>query len=213
MRICLLSTDKLFLSEREFKNALSSIPFGESDKAALRKIKNKRAAYESLGARVALARLCGNHNFGDIKKTENGKPYFEKSDAPYFSLSHTKGIAVAVLCNQNEGGIGIDVEIINTDRNITNIANRFFSPKELKRYNESKTPESFYSIWTEKEARVKLFGKNLSSELSSQKTNPFYFYKYKIKVSEIHAIICVASEKKQKEIVFINDEDIEIYGL
>jgi len=216
MRICLLSTDTLFLSDKQFENALTALPFGVADKENLRRIKNKRAAYQSLGARVALMRLCGNDSFGDIEKTENGKPYFSKKDPPYFSLAHTKGIAAAVLCAKNEGLVGIDIEIINSDRNLSNIAERFFSPEELERYKKSLSPECFYSIWTEKEARVKLFGKNLSSELSNLSNNEretLYFYKYKVKFLETYAILCVASRQEQKEINFINDEDFEVYGL
>ena len=213
MKLCLFSTDRLFLSDSELESAIASLPFGESDRQEILKIKNKRASSESLGARMALMRLCGQRDFGTIEKTETGKPYFSKSDAPFFSLSHTKGMAAAALCNNDEGLVGVDIELISTDRKLSNIAKRFFSPDELLRYENNETPESFYSIWTEKEARVKLFGKELYSELSKDEKEALYFYKYKVKLFETYAILCVASKQEQKEIIFINDEDFEVYGL
>jgi 4'-phosphopantetheinyl transferase len=215
MKICLLSTDIFLRSDKEFEQALSSLPFGERDKENLLKKKNRVAACESLGARVALMHICGRYDFGTLETTENGKPYFSKSHAPFFSLSHTKGLAAAALCERKDGLIGIDIEIINSNKDLSNIAKRFFYPDELLRYENSKDPESFYSVWTEKEARVKLFGKNLSSELSKKenKKESLFLYKYKVKFAQSYAILCVASEQEQKEIIFINDEDFEIYGL
>lgn len=213
MRICLLSTNRLCLSDKEFESAVASTPFGDRDKKELLNKKNKKAASESLGARMALMRLCAQNDFGSIEKTETGKPYFSKSDSPFFSLSHTKSVSAAALCDRREGVVGIDIEVVSENKNFSNIAKRFFSPSELARYQRSESPECFYSIWTEKEARVKLLGKTLSSELSKEEKKPFYFYKYKVKFSDAYAILCVASLQEQKEIIFINDGDIEIYGL
>lgn len=215
MKICLLSTDRLLFSDKEFENALTCLHFGVSDKKGILKLKKRSVAAESLGSRMALIRLCGDEDFGNIERTENGKPYFSKSDAPFFSLSHTKGIAAAALCDRSDGLVGIDIEVINTDRNLSNIAKRFFDTDELDRYQKCGSPESFYSIWTEKEARVKLFGQNLSDELSKEKSKKesLYFYKYMVNISGTQAILCIASEQEQKEIIFINSEDFEIYGL
>lgn len=210
MKICLLSTDDLFLSDIEFNAALSSIPFGERDKEELLKIKNRRSACDSLLARAALRRLCDQCDFGNIEKTGNGKPYFSKKDAPFFSLSHTKGIAAAATCDRCDGLVGIDVEAIRTDRKLNDIADRFFTPEELARYQKDETPESFYSIWTEKEARVKLFGRELASELSNSEKEALYFYRYKVTFAGTHAILCVAFEKKQEEIIIIKDDGFHI---
>ena len=40
MKICLLSTDDLFLSDSEFNATLASIPFGERDKEELQRGNN-----------------------------------------------------------------------------------------------------------------------------------------------------------------------------
>lgn len=215
MKICLLSTDSFFRSDDDIERAISSISFGDQDKENIKNIKNRNALIESLGARVALMRLCGSSEFGAIKKTENGKPYFSKKDAPSFSLSHTKGCSAAALANDNDGYIGIDIEALDTRKNLDNIAKRFFTPDEYSIYQQARTPEVFYAIWTEKESCVKLYGKTLFSEFS-QKEESFkklYFHKYKVKFSEMYAILCVASEREPKEIKFINDEDLEIYEL
>lgn len=215
MKICLLSTDGPFRSEEEFERALSSLPFGEQDKEYLLKKKSRASARESLCARVALAKLCGERDLGTFDKTENGKPYFSKKSSPFFSLAHTKGVAAAALCERRDGLVGIDIELLNSDRDLSNIAKRFFDPDELLTYKKDETPERFYSIWTEKEARVKLFGRNLSSELSEKKEQKetLFFYKYKVKFAQNCAILCVACEQEQKEIIFINGEEFEIHGL
>lgn len=217
MRICILKTDSKLLSPEFFDSATDALPFGRSEQKRLKAIKNKDVACQSLCSRIALARLCGGSDHGPIEKDENGKPYFAKVGAPHFSISHSWDIVAAALGDACDGRIGIDVEPVRTDRNVLSIAERFFSSDELSRFKAcSGTHDAFYSLWTEKEARAKLFGDGLGFELSGNVRNEkIYYYKYGIRIGNTRAILCVASEHRAEKINFIDlkDKDIDIYEL
>lgn len=217
MRICLLRIDSKLLSPEYFDSATDSLPFGKAEQDRLKAIKNKDVACQSLCARIALARLCEGTDHGPIKKDGNGKPYFAAVGAPQFSISHSEIIVAAALADACDGRIGIDVEPVRTDRNVLSIAERFFSPDELSRFKEcGGTHDAFYSLWTEKEARAKLFGDGLGFELSGNaRGEKIYYYKYLIRIGNTIAILCAASEHRAEKINFIDlkDKDIEIYEL
>ena len=217
MRICLLKIDSKLLSPEYFDSATDALPFGKAEQKRLKAIKNKDVASQSLCSRIALARLCEDSVYGPIEKDGNGKPYFAALGAPHFSISHSEIIVAAALADTCDGRIGIDVEPINTDRNALSIAERFFSPDELSRFKAcGGTHDAFYSLWTEKEARAKLFGDGLGFELSGNaRSEKIYYYKYGIRIGQTRAILCVASEHRAEKINFIDlkDKDIEIYEL
>ena len=217
MRICLLKIGSKLSSPDCFEAAASALPFGEAERKRLMAINNRDAAYQSLCSRIALERLCEGIDYGSIEKDENGKPYFSSVGAPQFSISHSQYIVAAALADNCEGRIGLDVEPIRTDRNTLSIAERFFLPDELSRFKAlGGTHEAFYSIWTEKEARAKLFGVGLGFELSGNKHGEeIYYYKYGIRIGHTRAILCVASEHRAEKINFIDlkDKDIDIYEL
>ena len=82
--------------------------------------------------------------------SENGKPSVE--GAAEFSISHTKGMAVAVLRGRDNKRIGVDIEQIRTYN--TGIPGRFFVPHEV---GLIQSDEDFYRMWTFKEAVAKCF--------------------------------------------------------
>jgi 4'-phosphopantetheinyl transferase len=64
--------------------------------------------------------------------------------------------------------VGIDVEYMNRDINVLELANRFFSKREIEKI--SSLPEglrnyAFFRCWTRKEAYLKAKGKGLFIEL------------------------------------------------
>ena len=214
MKICLLPTGVSF-SNDEFERELNALSLGKSEETRLRSIKNRRVANDSLYARIALKKVCNDKACGDLKKDENGKPYFD-GGSPLFSISHTQGLATAAIAEKDEGRIGIDIEILRTDRSVNSIAARFFNSDELsefKRLNGSF--DAFYSIWTKKEARAKLFGDGLAAELTDKHRNDaeIYYYQYGITFGQTRAILCVATEHRANKIKFIESKDFEIYGL
>ena len=77
------------------------------------------------------------------------------ADNCFVSISHS-GDMVAVCTSDKP--IGIDIEKINTTRNLEKLSKRVFKGQELTLFEENPTPEIFYEIWTKKEAYSKIDG-------------------------------------------------------
>lgn len=123
---------------------------------------------------------------------EHGKPSIKNFPEFYFSVSHS-GNCVAFVSDTSP--IGIDTEIISDAR--IEIAKRFFSENEYKYILESKNQNNtFYEIWTKKEAYVKLIGTGLSTPLSSFDVNDEKFsnHFYTKQISEY--MLSIFSETK-----------------
>lgn len=93
----------------------------------------------------------------DILHNEYGKPYIDRIGY-YFSISHSHSHIVFVA---DTLPIGIDIEPIKEKKQS---AVRFFSPREKAMV---KSTEDFYTIWTKKEAYIKMLGTGLGTPLSS----------------------------------------------
>jgi len=100
---------------------------------------------------------------------EYGKPFLcqdQKTIPLLFNLSHSHNLCVIAVCSGLE--VGIDVEYMNRDINVLELANRFFSRKEIEKINslpESLRRYAFFRCWTGKEAYLKAKGKGLSMDL------------------------------------------------
>ena len=72
-----------------------------------------------------------------------------------FSISHS-GNWVAVACSQ-QVQLGLDIELLNPDRNLAGIAEHSFSKKDVLWFQSQPDPVvAFYQLWSSKEARYKL---------------------------------------------------------
>lgn len=92
-----------------------------------------------------------------------GKPYIKHYTDYNFSISHSKDYIVYV---SDIHPIGIDVERIKS-ANI-GLAKRFFTPKEYSYIVSSNSlDDSFFKVWTIKEAYIKMLGMGLHKPLSS----------------------------------------------
>ncbi|HOL71550.1 MAG TPA: 4'-phosphopantetheinyl transferase superfamily protein [Bryobacteraceae bacterium] len=80
-----------------------------------------------------------------------------------FNLSHTEGRAVVAVAWEMD--IGVDVESTAPERDLAEIAERYFSPIEIAQLR--KKPEAFFDFWTLKEAYIKARGMGLSIPLDS----------------------------------------------
>jgi phosphopantetheinyl transferase len=62
---------------------------------------------------------------------------------------------------KSENPVGIDIEKIDYDRDLTKIAERFYHGKELETFRENPTADVFFDIWTKKEAYSKIGGEGV----------------------------------------------------
>jgi 4'-phosphopantetheinyl transferase len=96
-----------------------------------------------------------------------GKPALSLAAAsPFFSLSHSGGVAALGVTHGCE--IGIDIEQVRAIDG--GVAKRFFSTEEntaLAQLHEEDWLEGFYRCWTRKEAVIKAIGTGLTLDLAS----------------------------------------------
>jgi 4'-phosphopantetheinyl transferase len=100
-----------------------------------------------------------------------GKPFLRRAtSAPdiRFNLSHSHGLAVYAIGLSRE--VGIDVEFVRPDFAGDEIAQRYFSARELQELRglpaDSKA-EGFFNAWTRKESYIKARGEGLHISLQS----------------------------------------------
>jgi 4'-phosphopantetheinyl transferase len=99
----------------------------------------------------------------------HGKPALagqSDADAIRFSVSHSDGVAVYAVTRGRE--LGIDVERIRFDLAVVEIAERFFSRREVAMLRALPTEgqhQAFFRCWTRKEAYIKARGEGLSLRL------------------------------------------------
>ncbi len=104
-----------------------------------------------------------------FREGERGRPEIEgPAGAPplRFNLSHTTGlVAVAVAFDRD---VGVDVEDAARQRTTAEIADRFFSPREvadLRALPAADQRDRFFTYWTLKEAYIKAVGLGLAIPL------------------------------------------------
>ncbi len=103
---------------------------------------------------VAALRLGKEFKAIHIAHQENGKPYIAGCSDFHFSISHSKNM-IAFAVSDSETGIDIEVGGHEDER----IVDRFFTEDEKARYYEAHNhDQTFFEIWTAKEAYIKMYG-------------------------------------------------------
>jgi 4'-phosphopantetheinyl transferase len=97
-----------------------------------------------------------------------GKPSLIRglSESLCFNVSHSHGLALYAFTHSR--AIGVDVEFIRDDLADQQIADRFFSPNEVRQLQSlpaAARSEAFFNCWTRKEAYIKARGEGLSFPL------------------------------------------------
>jgi len=103
-----------------------------------------------------------------FRTTANGKPELAESRDLHFNLSHSEGVTLFALARHRQ--VGVDVERIRENADAMELAERFFSAKEvqwLRSQPQSEITSFFFSCWTAKEAYIKAQGEGLSLPLGS----------------------------------------------
>ncbi|KLI40262.1 4'-phosphopantetheinyl transferase family protein [Brachyspira hyodysenteriae] len=108
---------------------------------------------------LSMAQNHYNKNNLVIEREENKKPYFKNENSLYFNGTHTSELFAAVM--SNEYNVGIDAEKIR-ERDYFSIAEEYFYKSEIEYLkNTHKLEIDFFTIWTIKEAYVKMLGKTI----------------------------------------------------
>ena len=77
------------------------------------------------------------------------------ASAPGFSLSHTGSWVACAVSRSTQ--LGLDIELLNQDRNLASLAERIFQADELTWLADRPDRVSaFYQLWSRREARYKL---------------------------------------------------------
>jgi 4'-phosphopantetheinyl transferase len=127
-------------------------------------------------ARGLLRELLGGYLHQDPAGLEfsygqHGKPALSGANATSglcFNLSHSSGLAVYAIARGRN--LGIDVEHIRADSAGDNIAERYFSAREVSDLRALPPParaDGFFRCWTRKEAYLKATGIGLKIALNS----------------------------------------------
>lgn len=106
--------------------------------------------------------------------TPSGKPMLQATDAGAnairFNLSHSHGRALIAVSKDRE--VGVDLEKIRADRDVTALARRFFAPQEqvlIMSAGLAERHSTFSRIWVAKEATLKARGSGLTFPLDRQR--------------------------------------------
>ena len=123
----------------------------------------------------------------------NGKPFLigrdgERKTGVYFSITHTKGLAGAVV---GEVPVGLDAERIRPYP--AKVAARYFSPAEQKLLEEGNTA-AFYRLWTKKEALAKLLDLPLLQVMERPEDEPKHIRWHIRQVEEWVVALCEERE-------------------
>lgn len=136
--------------------------------------------------------FLGEEVCGDIVRQPSGKPYFKAVDIE-FSVSHTGDLWV---CLMDKDTVGVDVQIIRTCRQ-EKIAQRYYTADE-QQLIKTMGSDSFFQIWTRKEAYAKYTGHGITEELrtiSTLKEEEAAFIDFEIRAN-IKGSCCMKERKE-----------------
>ena len=148
--------------------------WSDYDKTLSKNEKNKANEFQYLDDKLSFTKCrsilrstlskwlnCGPSEINIIHR-ENGKPYLEHSKVIEFNITHTKGLAAIAFSIDSE--IGIDVENLNREINLDQVAKKVFTKSEqslIDSNNQKDKKKMFYRLWTSKESYLKATGLGL----------------------------------------------------
>jgi 4'-phosphopantetheinyl transferase len=177
------SPDNLTLSDNEAHIWRADLDFNQSfqssflkllspdEKNRARKFRFNKDSQHFIAARGILRRLIGKYleiNPAEIsfQYSEFGKPSMANNNSLQFNISHSRNVALFAFTRKFN--IGVDVEFVNPNIEVKEIAASFFSTNEIKNLLELPEKEQtlgFFNCWTRKEAFIKAVGEGLSFPL------------------------------------------------
>lgn len=146
----------------------------------------------------------------NVIETDGGKPYID--GAPDFSISHSENLAAVAVADDNEGELGLDVQLL-TDSVSPALLKGVFSEYEADVFKKIETePDKikyFYKTFTEKESYVKFTGegfKTLPREINNFNGAKF-LTKYVFNRNELYCLtVCAENISSLKINVCLFDD-------
>jgi 4'-phosphopantetheinyl transferase len=146
----------------------------EAERARALRFKVEGAQRRFVLCRATLRRLLGSYlavapEVVEFRYGPTQKPYLGGRWAGaglFFNLAHSGDWAA--LAFNLDGEVGVDVEAMRLQPDLLAIARRFFTPQEAAPLAELPPAEqvrTFYTVWSRKEAFIKMTGKGLSQPL------------------------------------------------
>ena len=139
------------------------------------RIANNAAREEFVKSRALLRGLLAQHTGVpaqnlDLVAGPFGKPQLADGCGLHFNISHSGGMALVAISSEE---IGIDIERMDMPADHRGVAQTVFAPSEietLESADASNLSETFFSLWTRKEAYLKATGQGFSSDLGAIST-------------------------------------------
>lgn len=126
----------------------------------------RRSIVARASLRIHLSHYCGVEAASILIGAADGAKPEAPATGVQFNVSHAGD--VVALAFSAACPVGLDVERIRPMRDAQGIARRYFSADEQRALDASAdVDDTFFRIWTAKEALVKGTGKGLSSELAA----------------------------------------------
>jgi 4'-phosphopantetheinyl transferase len=169
VHVWLVQTNDGSSSPVDFKDLLSSV---EQDRALKFRFETDRRRYTT--SHAALRSILSNYVNDPARALQFAEgPYGKPKLAPNhatekveFNLSHSHELALIAVAQGRE--IGVDVEWVRKDFAFDEVAQRFFTTREVAALHDLPLHlqrEAFYKCWTSKEAFLKAKGTGLSGRL------------------------------------------------
>ena len=178
---------------------LNSKYISADEKASFDKYKNEMTKKEKIASTIFKKKYIGKYQLNEF-----GKPICDEKN---FNISHSYGLVAFIM---DDAPVGIDIETI---RPIKPSLNDYVSSDEEKNYIHDE--ESFFEIWTNKEALVKAEGCGIMQKVDTIPALPINGIKeykgkrYRAKTVRYQdCVITVAREKEEDFSIEIVEETI-----
>jgi len=148
------------------------LPVAERERAASFLLEDARRRWVAArwALRRVLERYLGEPAAGiELEVGARGKPRLRSGGDLAFNLSHSDGLALVAVAEGCE--VGVDVETIAPDRDLTALAERALGPDDasaVRAAPPSQRPAAFYAAWTRHEARLKCLGWGMSGRFCTE---------------------------------------------
>lgn len=145
-----------------------------------------------------------------IASIRGKKPYFSNYPDIHFSISHSENLWI---CAFAEDEVGVDVQILSSDRPWLKLAERFFSTEEADSVkNSDNAAATFSRIWSRKEAVVKLLGIGIDRRFTSFSTLSDYI-RFEDKDIFLRDFVLDIPQIHSAAIACFNNFELEIHKL